>query len=151
MAAVESAGSLHVLIKARSPKHGQWIERTLEQPRKGMVGIEVNEHKDPSEKQHNVLPNLAGSASHPTWEAAAFKPAGSLKDSKQLVHPVATAHRKDETADGREYEGKGPRKEGCEDAEEDYSEREQEPLPHTMPSSYQHTRISKERQGCHIQ
>ena len=86
MVAVESADNLHVLIKARSPKHAQWIERILGQSRKGMVGIGANEYKDLSEKQHNALPNLTGSASHPSWEAAVFKLAGSLKDGRQLVH-----------------------------------------------------------------
>ena len=86
MAAVESVDNLHVLIKAQSLKRDQWIERILEQSRKGMVGIDANEYKDLSEKQHNALPNLTGSASHRSWEAAVFKLTGSLKDGKQLVH-----------------------------------------------------------------
>ena len=50
MAGVESDDNLHVLIKARSLKHGQWIERILEQSRKGMVRIGANEYRDLSEK-----------------------------------------------------------------------------------------------------
>ena len=46
-----------ILLKARTIKHGLWIERILRQTRKSMTGIGVKDYKDLSDKQKN-LPNV---------------------------------------------------------------------------------------------
>ena len=54
-----------ILPKARTTKHGKWIERTLRQTCKSMTGIGVADYKDLLAKQ-KVLPNLTGPTFHGT-------------------------------------------------------------------------------------
>ena len=74
-----------ILPKARTIKHGKWIERILRQTRKSMTGIGVKDYKDLSDKQ-KVLPNLTGPTVHGTWEENVFRLASDIMDGKQLAH-----------------------------------------------------------------
>ena len=76
-----------ILLKARTIKHGKWIERILRQTRKSMTGIGVKDYKDLSDKQKN-LPNLTGPTVHGAWEKDVFRLAGEIMDGKQLAHLV---------------------------------------------------------------
>ena len=86
---MEAAGDLdhlNILLKARSLKHGRWIEKILVQARKTLCGVGVNDLKDLTDKQLTALPNLTGPGNHSTWENAILKLIASIKDGKQLVH-----------------------------------------------------------------
>ena len=86
---MEAAGDLdhlNILLKARSLKHGRWIEKILVQARKTLCGVGVNDLKDLTDKQLTALPNLTGPGNHATWENAILKLISSIKDGKQLVH-----------------------------------------------------------------
>ena len=86
---MEAAGDLdhlNILLKARSLKHGRWIEKILVQARKTLCGVGVNDLKDLTDKQLTALPNLTGRGNHATWENAILKLIASIKDGKQLVH-----------------------------------------------------------------
>ena len=86
---MEAAGDLdhlNILLKARSLKHGRWIEKILVQARKTLCGVGVNDLKDLTDKQLTALPNLTGPGNHATWENAILKLIASIKDGKQLVH-----------------------------------------------------------------
>ena len=86
---MEAAGDLdhlNILLKARSLKHGRWIEKILVQARKTLCGVGVNDLKDLTDKQLTALPNLTGPGNHATWENAILKLIASIKDGRQLVY-----------------------------------------------------------------